>query len=98
MNDCTERSGGRAHPNGRRGVSDWLGKARPGPIRDSAGDAIKGETVPARLWRDFTRDALWLGAHAEGRRSVSDCGWAHANGRRGVSDCGRARTPKGGVA
>ncbi|MET0496614.1 MAG: transglycosylase domain-containing protein [Actinoplanes sp.] len=36
----------------------WLGKAKPGPIRETNGKVIKGETVPARLWADFTRDAL----------------------------------------
>ncbi len=36
----------------------WIGKERPGPIRDARGKPIEGETVPARLWRDFTRDAL----------------------------------------
>jgi membrane peptidoglycan carboxypeptidase len=36
----------------------WIGKARPGPIRDKQGAKIEGSTVPARLWSDFTREAL----------------------------------------
>ena len=36
----------------------WLGKEKPGPIRDSAGKPIEGDTVPARLWRDFVSAAL----------------------------------------
>ncbi|GID96537.1 transglycosylase domain-containing protein [Amorphoplanes digitatis] len=63
----------------------WLGKARPGPIRDSAGAAIKGETVPARLWRDFTRDAL------DGTPSKALPRPAHV-GRIDVGDAGRAKT------
>ncbi|MEU7906726.1 transglycosylase domain-containing protein [Actinoplanes sp. NPDC049118] len=62
----------------------WLGKARPGPIRDSAGDAIKGETVPARLWRDFTRDAL------DGTPKTALPRPAHV-GRIDVGDAGRSK-------
>ncbi|MEU4221730.1 transglycosylase domain-containing protein [Actinoplanes sp. NPDC026623] len=36
----------------------WIGKGDPGPIRDKAGKAIEGDNLPARLWRDFTREAL----------------------------------------
>ncbi|GIE89854.1 transglycosylase domain-containing protein [Actinoplanes regularis] len=36
----------------------WLGKATPGPLRDAAGKPVEGETIPARIWRDFTRSAL----------------------------------------
>ncbi|MFI5936846.1 transglycosylase domain-containing protein [Actinoplanes sp. NPDC051494] len=62
----------------------WLGKAKPGPIRDRNGKAIDGDTVPARLWRDFTRDALAgspvvalpEAAHV-GRTDVGDAGRSH---------------------
>ena len=36
----------------------WFGKEKPGPIRDAAGQPIEGDTVPARLWRDFVRTTL----------------------------------------
>jgi membrane peptidoglycan carboxypeptidase len=36
----------------------WIGKADPGPLRDRRGKAIEGETLPAALWADFTREAL----------------------------------------
>ncbi|MFI7598380.1 transglycosylase domain-containing protein [Actinoplanes sp. NPDC049681] len=36
----------------------WIGKARPGPIRDAEGEPIQGDTVPAKLWKAFTHDAL----------------------------------------
>ncbi|GGL00274.1 transglycosylase domain-containing protein [Mangrovihabitans endophyticus] len=36
----------------------WLGRSVPGPIRDRDGEPIEGGTVPARLWRDVTHDAL----------------------------------------
>ncbi|GAB1689888.1 transglycosylase domain-containing protein [Krasilnikovia sp. M28-CT-15] len=36
----------------------WIGKAVPGPIRDSANRPIEGENMPARLWRDFLHDSL----------------------------------------
>ncbi|MEU4237541.1 transglycosylase domain-containing protein [Actinoplanes sp. NPDC026619] len=36
----------------------WLGKAKPGPLRDAHGARIEGDTMPARIWRDFTRSAL----------------------------------------
>jgi membrane peptidoglycan carboxypeptidase len=36
----------------------WIGKAKPGPIKDKNGKRISGETIPAQLWRDFTRAAL----------------------------------------
>jgi membrane peptidoglycan carboxypeptidase len=39
-------------------TSVWIGKANPGPIKDRNGQAISGETMPARLWSDFTRAAL----------------------------------------
>lgn len=38
--------------------SIWVGKAKPGPIKDRNGKAIEGENMPAAIWRDFTRDAL----------------------------------------
>jgi membrane peptidoglycan carboxypeptidase len=36
----------------------WIGKAVPGPIRDEGGKPIEGDTVPARLWRDFVQTSL----------------------------------------
>lgn len=36
----------------------WMGRLVPGPIRDAAGRPIEGETLPARLWRDFLHAAL----------------------------------------
>jgi membrane peptidoglycan carboxypeptidase len=71
----------------------WLGKAKPGPIRDGAGDAIQGETVPARLWRDFTQDALYgtprtalpKPAHV-GRTDVGDAGRSKSVGKPGDQD------------
>lgn len=36
----------------------WVGRERPGPIRDSSGKPIQGDTVPAKLWSAFTRAAL----------------------------------------
>ncbi|MEV6632755.1 transglycosylase domain-containing protein [Actinoplanes sp. NPDC051470] len=36
----------------------WIGKANPGPIRDKRGKVIDGDTLPAQLWTDFTREAL----------------------------------------
>ncbi|MGA5304548.1 transglycosylase domain-containing protein [Nucisporomicrobium flavum] len=64
----------------------WIGKSRPGPIRDAKGKAIEGRTIPARLWRDFTRAALAgspvvpLPAAANiGRTDVGDAGKVHAS-------------------
>jgi membrane peptidoglycan carboxypeptidase len=39
-------------------TSVWIGKAKPGPIKDKNGKPIEGETIPAKLWSDFTRAAL----------------------------------------
>jgi membrane peptidoglycan carboxypeptidase len=39
-------------------TSVWIGKANPGPIKDSKGARISGETMPTRLWSEFTREAL----------------------------------------
>ncbi|MDG6101583.1 transglycosylase domain-containing protein [Dactylosporangium aurantiacum] len=36
----------------------WMGRLVPGPIRDAAGHPVEGETLPARLWRDFLHAAL----------------------------------------
>jgi membrane peptidoglycan carboxypeptidase len=36
----------------------WLGKAKPGPLRDAHGTPIEGDTMPAKIWSDFTRAAL----------------------------------------
>ncbi|MEV4706457.1 transglycosylase domain-containing protein [Actinoplanes sp. NPDC049316] len=62
----------------------WIGKSRPGPIRDAAGEPIEGRTIPARLWRDFTRAAL-AGSPAlplpeaanTGRTDAGDAGRTH---------------------
>ncbi|MEV4639356.1 transglycosylase domain-containing protein [Actinoplanes sp. NPDC049548] len=62
----------------------WIGKAQPGPIRDSSGKPIQGDTVPAKLWRDFTRDALVA-------TPVSPLPAAAHAGRTGVGDAGRTR-------
>lgn len=59
----------------------WIGKATPGPIRDAAGEAIAGDGLPARIWRDFMTEALRGGpvvglpapAHV-GRADVGDAG------------------------
>jgi peptidoglycan/xylan/chitin deacetylase (PgdA/CDA1 family) len=60
----------------------WLGKAVPGPIRDRHGRPIEGETVPARLWRDFVRESL------HGRPEAPLPKPAHV-GRVDVGDAGR---------
>ncbi|AGL14848.1 transglycosylase domain-containing protein [Actinoplanes sp. N902-109] len=65
----------------------WLGKAKPGPLRDKNGKPIEGDGVPARLWRDFTRAALTgspqqalpKAAHV-GRTDVGDAGKVHDTG------------------
>ncbi|WIM98731.1 transglycosylase domain-containing protein [Actinoplanes oblitus] len=36
----------------------WIGKAKPGPLRDARNKRIEGDTMPSYLWRDFTRSAL----------------------------------------
>jgi membrane peptidoglycan carboxypeptidase len=36
----------------------WLGRAEPGPIRDTAGKPIQGDGLPAGLWRSFMSAAL----------------------------------------
>jgi membrane peptidoglycan carboxypeptidase len=36
----------------------WIGKARPGPLRDARNKPIEGDTMPSYIWRDFTRSAL----------------------------------------
>ncbi len=62
----------------------WLGKAVPGPLRDKRGKPIEGDTVPARMWSDFTREAL-TGVPPEalpppahvGRTDVGDAGHTH---------------------
>jgi len=62
----------------------WIGKAVPGPLRDASGKAIEGSTIPADLWRDFTRSALLgrpptplpLPAHV-GSAAVGDAGHTH---------------------
>ncbi|BFU46576.1 transglycosylase domain-containing protein [Krasilnikovia sp. MM14-A1004] len=61
----------------------WVGKAVPGPIRDNKGSPIKGETVPARLWRDFVDDSL----HDAPKRALPRPGNV---GRTDVGDAGRS--------
>ncbi|WFE27519.1 transglycosylase domain-containing protein [Solwaraspora sp. WMMD791] len=36
----------------------WIGGAEPGPLRDRDDNRIEGSSMPAAIWRDFTRDAL----------------------------------------
>jgi membrane peptidoglycan carboxypeptidase len=36
----------------------WVGRAKPGPIRDAAGWPIDGMGVPDKMWRDFLTAAL----------------------------------------
>jgi peptidoglycan/xylan/chitin deacetylase (PgdA/CDA1 family) len=64
----------------------WLGKEKPGPIRDSAGKPIEGDTVPARLWRDFVNATLkgkpkapLLRPAMVGRTDVGDAGQTAAS-------------------
>ncbi|WP_307798077.1 transglycosylase domain-containing protein [Actinoplanes flavus] len=73
----------------------WIGKARPGPIRDRLGRAIEGRTMPAQLWRDFTqvalndrpKTALPKPVHV-GRTDVGDAGRSKKTGKStgGVKD------------
>ena len=61
----------------------WVGREKPGPIRDAAGAPIEGDGMPAELWSDFVRTAL-AGAPATplpppahvGRSDVGDAGAA----------------------
>ena len=71
----------------------WLGKAVPGPLRDANNKSIAGDTIPADLWRDFTRAAL-LGqpptplpkpAHV-GSATVGDAGKTHDDSPDTVTD------------
>ncbi|WP_255658174.1 transglycosylase domain-containing protein [Actinoplanes sp. L3-i22] len=62
----------------------WLGRAKPGPLRDKAGKRIEGDTIPARVWSAFTRSALQgqpatpLPAPAHvGRSDAGDFGKSH---------------------
>ncbi|WP_305789204.1 transglycosylase domain-containing protein [Symbioplanes lichenis] len=83
-------------------TSVWIGKAKPGPIRDSKGKAIAGDTVPARLWRDFTKDALAgeektplpKAAHL-GRTDVGDAGKVHPGESSGSDQ--QSTTPTAGT-
>lgn len=65
----------------------WFGKEKPGPIRDSAGKPIEGDTVPARLWRDFVRTTLKGKPKAPLPRPAMV-------GRTDVGDAGRAGPAK----
>jgi peptidoglycan/xylan/chitin deacetylase (PgdA/CDA1 family) len=75
----------------------WLGKAVPGPIRDSRNKPIEGETVPAWLWRDFVSAAL-RGKPKEplpkpanvGRTDVGDAGHTHGRSPDDVTNARRA--------
>ncbi|WP_239159553.1 transglycosylase domain-containing protein [Winogradskya humida] len=68
----------------------WIGKAKPGPIREKSGKAIEGETVPAKLWSDFTRDAL-TGSPVQALPKATHIG------RTDVGDAGKTKTgTKGG--
>lgn len=64
----------------------WIGRAVPGPIRDSAGNTINGETLPAQLWKSFLRQAL------NGEAEVPFPPPAHV-GRTNTGDAGRIRNP-----
>jgi membrane peptidoglycan carboxypeptidase len=66
----------------------WLGKAQPGPIRDSAGKPIEGDGVPAKLWRDFTRAAL----HGAPQTALPKPARV---GRTDVGDAGRSKPRTG---
>jgi membrane peptidoglycan carboxypeptidase len=66
----------------------WLGKAVPGPLRDARNKPIEGETLPSRIWRDFTRVAL------TGRPATPLPAPAHV-GRTDVGDAGRTGTGTG---
>ncbi|MFG1606131.1 transglycosylase domain-containing protein [Actinoplanes sp. NPDC049265] len=36
----------------------WVGREKPGPIREKTGKSINGDGMPYRIWRDFLGDAL----------------------------------------
>ncbi|WP_239117853.1 transglycosylase domain-containing protein [Paractinoplanes ferrugineus] len=66
----------------------WIGKAKPGPLRDAHGVRIEGDTMPAHLWQSFTRSALTgqpvrkLPAPAHvGRVDTGDAGRSHDTGK-----------------
>lgn len=65
----------------------WVGKAQPGPIRDSAGKPIEGQSLPTWLWSNFTRAAL------DGKPAQALPKPAHV-GRTDVGDAGRAKPDK----
>src|SRR5882724_5448068 len=77
----------------------WIGKAVPGPLRDAHGAAIAGNTIPADLWRDFTRSALLgrpptplpLPAHV-GSATVGDAGQTHDDNPDAVAKLHSAET------
>jgi len=64
----------------------WIGRAVPGPIRDSANNPINGETLPAQLWRSFLQAAL------RGQPERPFPAPAHV-GRTDAGDAGRLRNP-----
>jgi peptidoglycan/xylan/chitin deacetylase (PgdA/CDA1 family) len=64
----------------------WIGRAVPGPIRDSANHPINGETLPAQLWKSFLQSVL------RGAPGSPFPAPAHV-GRTDVGDAGRLRNP-----
>jgi membrane peptidoglycan carboxypeptidase len=78
----------------------WLGKAAPGPIRDAHNKPIAGETVPARVWRDFLSEAL----HGKPKEPLpppahvgrNDVGDANTHGAKSPDDVANARAATGG--
>ncbi|MFG1608924.1 transglycosylase domain-containing protein [Actinoplanes sp. NPDC049265] len=71
----------------------WLGKEKPGPLRDAAGKPIEGETLPAKMWQAFTTASLH-GAPVEALPPPANVG------RTDVGDAGRSKPStgtKGGI-
>ncbi|MGA5300310.1 transglycosylase domain-containing protein [Nucisporomicrobium flavum] len=46
----------------------WVGREKPGPIRQKNGKAINGDGIPYRIWRSFMADAL----HDQPARPLAD--------------------------
>jgi membrane peptidoglycan carboxypeptidase len=68
----------------------WVGREKPGPIREKNGKAINGDGMPYRIWRDFLAAALRgqpdrpIAAPAMvGKRSSDDMKTLDANAKRG---------------
>jgi membrane peptidoglycan carboxypeptidase len=64
----------------------WIGRSVPGPIRTATGTPIRGETLPAQMWRTFLTTAL------AGQAAVPFPAAAHV-GRTDVGDAGRRHGP-----